>query len=50
MYHKGNYVEAADKYAKAINIHGPKPVLMTNLAATYLKLELLAEFSLFQVS
>jgi len=41
MYNKGKYVEAADNYAKAVNIHGgPKPVLMSNLAMTYFKLEL----------
>ena len=40
MYKKKNYVEAANNYVKAVNIHGPKPLLMSNLAATYLTLEL----------
>ncbi|KAF8801413.1 hypothetical protein BYT27DRAFT_7174103 [Phlegmacium glaucopus] len=41
MYNNGDYIEAANNYAKAVNIHGgPKPVLMSNLAMTYLKLEL----------
>lgn len=39
-YMKGDFIGAADAYAQAINIHGPRPVLMSNLAATYLKLEL----------
>ena len=40
MFNKKNYVEAANNYAKAVNIHGRTPLFMCNLAATYLKLEL----------
>ncbi|KAF8186347.1 hypothetical protein BJ912DRAFT_971462 [Pholiota molesta] len=34
---------AADLYAQSVNIHGPKPVLLSNMAAAYLKLELFEE-------
>ncbi|KAF8955564.1 hypothetical protein BDZ97DRAFT_2080546 [Flammula alnicola] len=43
LFKKGDYVEAADFYARAVNFDGPKPVLMSNLAAVYLKLELFAD-------
>ncbi|KAF9485618.1 hypothetical protein BDN70DRAFT_533975 [Pholiota conissans] len=43
LFKKGDFVGAADLYAQAVNIHGPKPVLMANMAAAYLKLELYDE-------
>ncbi|KAF8959770.1 hypothetical protein BDZ97DRAFT_1922742 [Flammula alnicola] len=38
-----DYVGAANFYVEAINVHGPKPVFMSNLAAAYLKLDLFEE-------
>ncbi|KAF9220691.1 TPR-like protein [Gyrodon lividus] len=45
FYRSGDYLSATECYQKAIAVHGPttKPVLLTNLAATYLKLEMFAE-------
>ncbi|KAJ6606170.1 hypothetical protein DFH09DRAFT_1119508 [Mycena vulgaris] len=39
LFRAGKYAEAAVKYNDAVNIHGTQPVYMSNLAATYLKLE-----------
>lgn len=37
---RGNYLKAADLYVLAVlETHGPKPLLMSNLSAAYLKLE-----------
>ncbi|KAJ8094682.1 hypothetical protein PM082_010688 [Marasmius tenuissimus] len=40
FFKQGRYLDAAEKYEEAVNLGGKKPVLMTNLAAAYLKLGL----------
>ncbi|KAF4614612.1 hypothetical protein D9613_003397 [Agrocybe pediades] len=42
-YKNGSNIEAADCYVVAINMFGPRPVLLSNLAAAYLNLELYEE-------
>ncbi|KAK0449023.1 uncharacterized protein EV420DRAFT_1565514 [Desarmillaria tabescens] len=37
---QGKYQEAAKEYKKAIDVHGPRPIYNTNLAAAYLKLHM----------
>ncbi|KAJ7118981.1 hypothetical protein C8R44DRAFT_789786 [Mycena epipterygia] len=39
FFRQGKYTEAAAAYNEAVNVHGTHPVYMSNLAATYLKLE-----------
>ena len=39
LFIKGDYLKAADLYCRAVEIHGPRPIFMSNLAAAYLKLE-----------
>ncbi|KAL0580591.1 hypothetical protein V5O48_001416 [Marasmius crinis-equi] len=40
FFKAGRYLEAAQKYEQAVNLGGKKPVLLTNLAAAWLKLGL----------
>ncbi|KAJ3506954.1 hypothetical protein NLJ89_g6573 [Agrocybe chaxingu] len=39
LFKSGDYIDTARCYVRAIYIQGPRPVLMSNLAAVYLKLE-----------
>ncbi|KAI9461374.1 hypothetical protein HD554DRAFT_1520179 [Boletus coccyginus] len=45
FFRSGKFREALDRYQQAIDVHGPsvKPVLLTNLAAVYLKLGMYPE-------
>ncbi|KAH0835026.1 hypothetical protein J3R83DRAFT_10763 [Lanmaoa asiatica] len=45
FFHRGNFQDALHRYQQAIDVHGPsaKPLLLTNLAATYLKLGMYSE-------
>ena len=48
FFRDGKYPDALDRYQKAIDVHGPsqKPILLANVAAAYLKLEMSVEFFL----
>jgi hypothetical protein len=39
LFRQGKYKEAAEMYNSAVDVDGTQPVYMSNLAATYLKLE-----------
>ncbi|KAF8553339.1 TPR-like protein [Imleria badia] len=45
FFRNGNFSDAVDRYQQAIEVHGPsvKPVLLSNLAAAYLKLGMYPE-------
>ena len=40
LFKEGDYKGASHVYAQAVELFGPRPVLMSNLAAAYTKLEL----------
>lgn len=40
LFKDGDYKGASHVYAQAVELYGPRPVLMSNLAAAYMKLEL----------
>lgn len=40
LFKDGDYKGASRVYAQAVELFGPRPVLMSNLAAAYMKLEL----------
>lgn len=43
LFKDGDYKGASRVYAQAVELFGPRPVLMSNLAAAYMKLELYEE-------
>ena len=40
LFKEGDYEGASHVFAQAVELFGPRPVIMSNLAAAYMKLEL----------